>query len=373
MKSRLDRLRLEMERGNESVVLVTEPKNRRYLSGFTGSSGWLVVAQERAWLITDGRYWEQVERQAPEVEVFRYLPGEHKSQSGALAALLKQVGLPDFGPLTVEIDEMPIVLYRALLSMAEENGWSLSDIEGRVKGYRTVKDSSEIEALRRAAEIADFALSAALQNFELGQSEAALKAELDYRVLLGGGEGASFPTIVASGAQGSFPHAGATDKPIRSGELVTIDFGAVWGGYCSDMTRTVWWGELSERDQGLVGQVAQAQELAVQAARPGMTTGELDEVARASLRRVNLAEHFLHSLGHGVGLDIHEAPTLRAGHTEILLAGQVVTIEPGVYLAGETGCRIEDTIVLNAEGPAAVLNRSPKQRVGQLAPPLLEA
>lgn len=371
MKSRLDRLREEMDRGNESVVVITEPKNRRYLSGFTGSSGWLVVSPDRAWVITDGRYWEQVERQAPEVEVFRYLPGEHKTQTGALAALLNEVGLPNSGALTLEIDEMPVVLYRALSSMADENGWSLSDVEGRVKGYRTVKDSGEIAALGRAAEIADLALSAALQNFEPGQTEAALKAELDYRVLLGGGEGASFPTIVASGAQGSFPHAGATDKPIRSGELVTIDFGAVWGGYCSDMTRTVWWGELSERDQGLVSQVALAQELAVQAARPGMTAGDLDEVARASLRQADLAAHFLHSLGHGVGLDIHESPTLRAGHSDTLLAGQVVTIEPGVYLAGETGCRIEDTIVLQADAPAKVLNRSPKQRVGQLSPPLL--
>lgn len=370
MNARLRRLREEMEEAKESFFLVTEPKNRRYLSGFTGSSGWLLLSAEKAWLITDGRYWDQVARQAPEVEVFRYRHSEHKDHTGALAALLSDLGLPASSKLTLELDDMPVVLYRSLSEMAKENGWELNDVEGRVKSYRTVKDAEEIASLRRAAEIADRAFSAALAKFEPGQSEAALKAELDYQVLRGGGEGASFPTIVASGVQGSFPHAGATEKTIGRGELVTIDFGAVWNGYCSDMTRTVWWGELSDRDRGLVAEVAQAQSLAVKAARPGMTTGELDEVARASLREAGLAEHFVHSLGHGVGLDIHEAPTLRAGQTDELLAGQVVTIEPGVYLAGETGCRIEDTVVLREGAPAEVLNKTPKQGLDQVEPPL---
>lgn len=370
MKARLNRLRKQMRESGESLFLVTEPNNRRYLSGFTGSSGWLLVGSSAAWLITDGRYWDQVARQAPDLELLRYRHAEHKDHTGALSALLTKLELPPGSGLAVELDDMPVLLYRSLSNMASENGWSLKDVEGRIKAYRTVKDEEEIASLRRAAEIADEAFTRALSKFEPGQSEASLKAELDYQVLRAGGEGASFSTIVASGVQGSFPHAGASEKIVAKGELVTIDFGAVWNGYCSDMTRTVWWGELSERDRGLVAAVSEAHRLAVEAARPGLSGGELDEVARASLRKVGLAEHFVHSLGHGVGLDIHEAPTLRAGQTDLLLAGQVVTVEPGVYLANETGCRIEDTVVLREGAPADVLNRSPKQTLDQLAPPL---
>ncbi len=372
MTSRLSRLRGDIEKAGESAFLVTEAKNRRYLSSFTGSSGWLLVTPKSAFLITDGRYWEQVARQSPEVEVFRYIPSEHKTLTGSLAALLSEQGLGKRSKLGIEIDEMPVTLYRSLASMATEREWELSDVEGRIKDYRVVKDSDELEALRKAASIADQAFRSALEKFEIGQTEAMLKAELDYQVLRGGGEGASFPTIVASGVQGSFPHAGATSKPIGYGELVTIDFGAVWNGYCSDMTRTVWWGDLSERDKGLVERVSEAQERSLLAARPGLTAGDLDEVARGYLREAGLADYFIHSLGHGVGLDIHEAPSLRSGQTDVLLEGQVITLEPGVYLPGETGCRIEDTVVLRAGGPAEVLNHSPKQRTDQDRPWLSE-
>jgi Xaa-Pro aminopeptidase len=244
----------------------------------------------------------------------------------------------------------------------------VSDVEGRIKAFRTRKDSQELELMAEAAAIADAALATALDKLEPGMTEAALKAEIDYQVLRRGGEGAAFPTIVASGINGSFPHAGASDKPIEAGELVTIDFGAIWKGYCSDMTRTIWFGELSDQDRRLVQQVARAQAKGVAAARPGLTSGELDEVARASLREAGLAEYFVHSLGHGVGLDVHEAPTLRAGQTDLLSQGQVITIEPGVYLPGRTGCRIEDTVVL-LEAGCRVLNRHPKQRPDETRPP----
>ncbi len=372
MSSRLDRLRVDIERAGESAFLVTEGKNRRYLSGFTGSSGWLLVTGKSAYLLTDGRYWEQVERQCPNVELFRYIPSEHKTLSGALSSLIEQLGFGAQTRMGIELDDMPVALYRNLASTAAEQKWELTDVEGRIKEYRVVKDSEELEALRRAATIADRAFQEALNRFEIGQSEARLKAEIDYQVLRGGGEGASFPTIVASGIQGSFPHAGATEKPILEGELVTIDFGAIWNGYCSDMTRTVWWGPLSERDKGLVERVTEAQQRSVKAARPGLTTGDLDEVARAYLRENGLGDYFIHSLGHGVGLDIHEAPSLRSGQSDLLVEGQVITLEPGVYLPGQTGCRIEDTVVLRADGPVEVLNRSPKQRIDQTHPQFYE-
>jgi Xaa-Pro aminopeptidase len=370
MMSRIDRLRAEMQQAGEHAFLVTEGKNRRYLSGFTGSSGWLLISPTRHFLLTDGRYWDQVAQQCPEVELFRFTLAEHKSLTGALAAALAELGLVNGASVAVELDDMPVTLYRTVADMLSENEWVARDVEGRVRGFRTRKDSQELGCLRQAAAIADAALSAALARFELGMTEAALRAEIDYQVLLGGGEGAAFPTIVASGLNGSYPHAGASEKPIVANELVTIDFGAVWKGYCSDMTRTVWFGELSPEDSQLVREVAAAQAKAVAAARPGITTGDLDEVARASLREAGLGDFFVHSLGHGVGLDVHETPTLRSGQTDMLAAGQVITIEPGVYLPGRTGCRIEDTVVLGPEG-CHVLNKHPKQKPGETRPPLL--
>ncbi len=368
---RLAKLREDMEAAGEAVYLVGEAKNRRYLSGFTGSSGWLVVAPARAYLITDGRYWDQVARQCPHIELFRYLPAEHKTLVGAIEAVLQsELSLSKGARVAVEIDDMAVSGYRALSAMLTERDYLPTDVEGRVKGYRTHKDESELGLMQEAAALADAALTAALRGFQPGRSEASLKAEIDYQVLRRGGEGAAFPTIVASGINGSYPHAGASDKLISEGELITIDFGAIWRGYCSDMTRTIWYGELSEHDQNLVREVAAAQAKAVQAARPGLTTGDLDEVARASLRAAGLAEYFVHSLGHGVGLDVHEGPTLRSGQTDTLSQGQVITIEPGVYLPGRTGCRIEDTLVLLPEGNR-VLNQHPKQRLGETVPPLL--
>jgi Xaa-Pro aminopeptidase len=369
--TRLTSLRKAMQDSGEDVFLVTEGKNRRYLSGFTGSSGWLVISRDRDFLITDGRYWDQVAGQCPKLELFRYLPAEHKTLTGALRALLvDELGLSGGACVGVELDDLPVVLYRSIVEMLKESEYDPRDVEGRTKEHRTCKDDDELDCLRRAATIADEALSVALSLFRPGASEADLKAEIDYQVLRHGGEGAAFPTIVASGANGSYPHAGASAKPIVANELVTIDFGAIWKGYCSDMTRTIWFGTLAEEERRLVESVAAAQARAVSAARPGMTTGDLDEVARACLREAGLADYFVHSLGHGVGLDVHERPTLRSGETEVLQARQVITIEPGVYLPGKTGCRIEDTVVLTADG-CEVLNRFPKQTLADASPPTL--
>lgn len=371
MSARVERLRVEMKQAGESAFLVCEAKNRRYLTGFTGSSGWLLLTPQRCVLITDGRYWDQVAKQCPEIELFRYTAAEHKTLAGALEHLLREdLKLSPGAVFAVEIDDMPVQSYRALLGVLEGCELRVSDVEGRVKGFRARKDSEELVCLRHAAAIADSALSAALSRFEAGMTEAALRAEIDYQVMLGGGEGAAFPTIVASGINGSLPHAGVSDKAIALGELVTIDFGAVWKGYNSDMTRTVWLGELSPENSRLVREVLAAQRGAVAAARPGLTTGALDEVARSSLRQAGLDDYFVHSLGHGIGLDVHETPTLRSGHQDVLSAGQVITIEPGVYLPGRTGCRIEDTIVLGPDG-SEVLNKFPKQQPGDTRPPLL--
>lgn len=366
MTRRWKAIREAMAAAGESAFLVTEAKNRRYLSGFSGSSGWLLFTPSEVFLLTDGRYWEQVGQECPGVTPFRYTVQEHRSLTGALAQLLKAT-LPEQPTLGLEIDEMPISLHRSLCQRLHEEGTQIQEVEGRVRQLRQRKEESELRLLQQAASLADQALAAALERLEPGMTEARWRAEIDYQVLRHGGDGAAFPTIVASGVQGSYPHAGASDKVITAGELITVDFGAIWKGYCSDMTRTLWFGELSDRDRGLVQAVLRAQAASVAAARPGLTTGELDEVARSSLRQEQLDRFFIHSLGHGIGLDVHESPTLRSGQTDRLEEGQVITLEPGVYLPGETGCRIEDTVVLEGSG-CLVLNRFPKQAPDETRP-----
>lgn len=360
-RHRLETLRKEMSDRNEAAYLVTDPKNRYYLSGFNGSSGWLILTQDRIELITDGRYWEQAAEQCPDVSLFRYVATTHGTLVKALGHLLDGWRLV-VGKVAVEIDEMPVTLYRDLVAMLEGRSLLVSDVEGRVKKLRSRKDEYELTLLRRAARIADEAYSSVLSRFLPGMTERALRSELDYEVLRRGGDGASFPTIVASGVNGSFPHATATEKIIEPGELVTVDFGAIWKGYCSDMTRTFWFGTLSDRDRQLVDQVTAAQQAALLATQPGITAGALDHVARSHLGASGLGEYFTHSLGHGVGLDVHEAPFLRAGVDDILKEAQVITLEPGVYLPKETGCRIEDTVVVRAR-ECEILNHAPKQNL----------
>lgn len=370
MSTRTDRVESLMKEDGEDAFVVTEGKNRRYLSGFTGSSGWLVFAEGRRFLLTDGRYWEQSRSECPDFEIFRYEPSRHQGLAGATDDLLATtLGLRSGARVAVEIDELSVSSYRTLQQALEPRNFTLLDVEGRTRHHRMLKDSDEVASLKKAARIADSALGSALKLCGLGASERDLRAEIDYQVLRAGGEGASFSTIVASGVNGSFPHAGATEKVLREGELITIDFGAIWKGYCSDMTRTIWYGELEESLRHLVSAVTDAQAKAVAAARPGMTSGDLDEVARGHLRSLDLEQYFIHSLGHGVGLDVHESPTLRSGHTDLLREHQVITIEPGVYLPNQTGCRVEDTILLTANG-AETLNGYPKQRLTDSEPPV---
>ena len=371
LSTRLQKVREELLEREIDTLLVSEAKNRRYLSGFSGSSGWLLVTAELPILITDGRYWDQVARECPGVELFKFVASDHESLTGALTVLLKEKGLPADGQsLGVETNGMTLASFRDLEKGLKKEGLSLAEVEGVVHKLRERKDSEEITLLRKAAEIADEALSHALTEFQPGGKEVELKALIEYQILLRGGSATSFPTIVASGPNGSYPHAGASHRAIQEGELVTIDFGALYQGYCSDMTRTVWWGQLSDRDRTILGATREAQSLARQAVTAGAEARSLDLLAREHLEKAGLGEYFVHSLGHGVGLDIHEAPGLRKTSEAILEAGQVVTVEPGVYIPGDTGCRVEDTVVVT-EGEPDVLNRFPKQSLDAVAPPTL--
>lgn len=364
--TRLTALRERMRAQDEAAFLVTDGPNRRYLSGFTGSSGWLLVTPDQQWILTDGRYWEQVQRQCPEFELFKFEASLHRSLAGGLKSLLSdQIALAEGSKLCLELDGVSLVLFRKLEE--ELANWELAEVEGRTRELRQIKDSDEIALLKKAAEIADNALAEALKRFRPGQRENQLKAELEYQILLQGGEGASFSTIVASGVNGSFPHAGASDKVVEEGELITIDFGARYQGYCSDMTRTIWYGELTGRQREILEATREAQSRAAAAVRPGITSGELDAIARDYLAERDLADYFIHSLGHGIGLEVHEGPTLRKGTELVLKEGQLVTVEPGVYIPGFTGCRVEDTVLVTSNGGEPV-NRFPKQPLDATGP-----
>ena len=222
---RLEFLRKELKEMGLGILLVTDAKNCRYLSGFTGSSGWLVVTTEDCFLITDGRYWDQVARESPETRLFKFVAAEHESLAGALICLLEERNLTE--PLGLETTGMSLSVYRSLQSTLEQNKRQADDVESLVQAQREIKDAAEIAFLRKAAEIADEALARALTEFGPGKREAELKALIEYNILMLGGESTSFSTIVASGPNGSYPHAGASQREVQEGELITIDLSLI--------------------------------------------------------------------------------------------------------------------------------------------------
>lgn len=371
-KKRRRALREHLSTESLGCLLVVEPKNIQYLTGFTGSSGWLVVSESSHTIITDSRYWDQVARQSPEAKLFNFVPKQHTSLPGALIALLieQKPGLSESCALGVDTYGFSLESYRGLKTCLEKECINFRDVESWTKGLREIKDEEEVRCLQIAADIADRALSKALLQFGPGQRERDLKAQIEFHILTEGGSGTSFSTIVASGLNGSLPHAGASEKVVKEGELITIDFGAIYQGYCSDMTRTVWYGTLPTRERELLEATRIAQDKAVRSVKAGIEAKALDLLARECLGEQDLANYFSHSLGHGVGLDIHEMPGIRKSSDVVLKAGHVITIEPGVYLSGQTGCRVEDTVLVTKDS-FRVLNAYPKQVLGSDSPPAL--
>ncbi len=364
---RAQALKLLEERGLDAM-LITAPENRRYLSGFTGSNGWLFLSAEKVALVTDGRYWAQVESQCPDLELVRFRSNEDLRLSRRLACWLSEQGWS--GSLGFEGSDLTVTDFRqAREDLGEGAGpvRAMESISGLVEEIRQIKSPDEVEAVRRAARVADEAWRAALPSFREGVTEADFCAELEYRLAKCGARKPSFDTIVASGPNGAYPHAGVTDRAIQPGELVTVDFGALVEGYCSDITRTVWLGHLDERSLEILEVVRRAHRTGMETIRPGLRGCEVDQVAREIIARAGYGPAFSHSLGHGVGLAVHEGPGLRPESKTLLEAGMVVTVEPGIYVPGIGGCRVEDLVVLTGSG-AESLSRSPYQEPGQVHP-----
>ncbi len=362
---RAGRLAAELSEREIEVLLVATPVNVRYLTGFTGTNGLALIYADRRGsrrpkhrFLTDFRYATQSAAQVPDVfgrEIVAgdMLEGLVEVLTASGKATRKRLGFDD-ASLTVK--------QHARLEELLGEEWTLVPCAGIVEGLRAVKDAGEIDCIRAATRLADEALRETLEAGLVGRTERDIAIELELRMRRLGAEGPSFPSIVASGAHGALPHAAPRAREIRKDVLVTIDWGALHEGYCSDCTRTYATGErISSRARDTYELVLTAQERALAAVRAGPNGKELDAVARELIEGAGEGEHFGHGLGHGVGIEVHEGPRLsRLASEDPLLAGNVVTVEPGVYLPGRLGVRIEDLVVVTADGQE-VLTRLSKE------------
>lgn len=335
----LDALRQKTAEAGADALLVTAPANVRYLSGFTSpADARILVTEDAATLLTDGRYIAQAGDESR-------LPVDIVASSAGWLERVVELAQPC--TLAVEADHLTVKQYRDL---ADKLGRELIPTTGLVTGFRLIKNAEELAFIREAARIADDAFAHIVCFIRAGLSEVEVALELEGFMRRAGAERKAFDITVASGRRSSMPHGTASPKIIETGELVTLDFGATVNGYHSDMTRTVAVGSVSERDQRLYDAVLEAQEAALAALGPGVDGKAVDAVARETLKKYDLDAHFTHSLGHGVGLEVHEAPSLTFRKSDILKPGMTVTVEPGVYLPGEAGVRIEDLCVITETG-----------------------
>jgi Xaa-Pro aminopeptidase len=355
--SRADRVSQRLAAEGLDALLVTGTANLRYLTGFTGSNGYAVVGPGIRRFVTDFRY---VERARTEVGDFDREQGPPQ----LLRALAE--GWPD-GPVRLGFDDEDVsVRTHARLAELLPDRVELVPASGVVEAERAVKEPGELARIQAAAELADDVYDWLLEWGIVGRTEHEVAVALEHQMRLRGASGPSFPSIVASGEQGALPHAEPRDVPIRRDVLVTFDIGARLDGYCSDCTRTWATGEIGGELRDVYALVLRAQLAALAAVRPGPTGREVDAVARDLIAAAGHGDEFGHGLGHGVGLEVHEAPRLSRNSAEARLEpGNVVTVEPGVYLPGRGGVRIEDLVTVTADG-CAVISRTPKalQTVG---------
>ncbi len=339
-------------------MLVTDLINVRYLSGFTGSNAALLVFAdgEDVVLATDGRYRTQAARQAPDLEVAIERAGGRYLAGRAAAVKVRRVG---FESHVVTVDG-----YDALAAgISTAGATELVRASQTVEALREVKDAGEVALLRLACDAADAALTDLLERGGLrpGRTEREVGRELEALMLDHGADGVSFETIVAGGANSAIPHHRPTDAVLATGDFVKIDFGALVGGYHSDMTRTFVLGKAADWQLEIYQLVSTAQRAGREALRAGVCLADVDGAARGVIADAGHGEHFGHGLGHGVGLQIHEAPGIGATAAGTLLANSVVTVEPGVYLPDRGGVRIEDTLVVAGEGEPELLTRFPRE------------
>jgi len=350
---RRKRLVEELNKRGLDAALIHKSENMRYFTGYTGEGCVFVCADETV-IVTDFRYVEQAERQAPGIRVL-----STNAQRREKDCALELTDAHGVKTLAVESDFLSYDAHEALrrhLPFVE-----FKSLSGIPEELRLIKDEGEIESICRAAEIGCKAFENILGRIHPGMTEKQVQIMLDYEMLSLGSEGNAFATIAAAGANGSLPHAIPSDYIIQSGDLLTLDFGAKVNGYCSDMTRTIGFGKVRQELRDIYNLVYDAHMASLQAVKPGMVCGDIDKIARDMID-ARYPGAFGHSLGHGVGLFIHEQPRVATGSEFVLQRGHAITIEPGVYIPGLGGCRIEDMAILTSDGYLDPMT-SPKQLI----------
>ena len=340
-ETRLTRLAASLE--DVDAMLITGAENVRYVSGFSGSSGAVLVRPEQGWLITDFRYWEQAEREAPHLTLVR----QREALWQSVAEHVLELGVERVG---FEADKVSVDYWQHLQAITPKVAWQPK--VGLVESLRVIKDQDELRLLTEAADIAAQALAATLARVRVGMQEWDVAVELEAQMRRLGSDGPSFDTIAVAGPRASLPHGKPSRRRIEAGDLLTIDYGATTRGYHSDETVTVAMGAASAEARAVYEIVRLAQAAGLDQVRPGVAASTVDAAARAVINDAGHGEFFGHSTGHGVGLEVHEAPWVsQKSATDWTLAeGMVLTVEPGIYLPGRLGVRLEDTVVVTSAG-----------------------
>jgi len=359
---RIETVRDKMKKEDVTSLFVTNTTNVRYLCGFTGSNGSLLLGADGAHFFSDGRYKTQAGEQVEGADVSIYgTPNEFGE------GVRKQLGTE---PSKVAFEASHVSVLKSPQSgdgrpSLEElethfEGHELVPSKGWVEDVRKVKDADELRLIKSAAELADAGFAHIVEQIEVGKTEHELALDLEFFMRKSGADGVSFELIVAAGERSALPHARPTDKVVEKGRYLLFDLGCKLDGYCSDLTRTVIIGPADDRHREIYDLVLKAEEASLAEIRSGVTGVDIDKIARDIISEAGYGEDFSHGLGHGVGLDVHEEPRLSRISTDTLQVGNVVTVEPGIYLAGWGGVRIEDLVFVGAEGPE-VASAAPKE------------
>lgn len=341
--TRIRKLRDVMKKKRVDAVLVTSSENIFYLSGFTGSTGWLFITPSQKYILSDFRYWEQIAKESPE---YKLMKTERDGGIAGIKNLLKKYS--NINKVGFEDACLSFAAYKKLTK--EINDIKFVPMETTVSDLRMIKTEEEIKFIEKASLIENKAFERVLKNIKPGVTEKYVASMLQFEMKELGAEKESFDIIVASGPNGALPHAKPGDRKIKKDDLVVIDFGAKYNGYCSDTTRTICLGKMSPKQEKIYKIVERAQKAALNYVKAGVKCGDVDKRARKLIEKEGYGKNFGHGLGHGVGLQIHEEPYFRPNVKTVLKAGMVVTVEPGIYISGFGGVRIEDLVLVTKNG-----------------------
>ncbi|MFL0251574.1 M24 family metallopeptidase [Clostridium neuense] len=351
-KSRIDKLRDAMKSKNIDGVLLVGDPNRNYMSGFTGDESFSIITLNRAIFITDSRFTEQARQQVKDYEVVQY----NTTFSEFLGKMAEELGIKT---LAFEEDVLTFSTYSEYKKSLK---CDFVPLNGIVEELRLIKDETEIEKIKKAANIADKAFEHMLTFIKKGMTEREVGLELEFTMKKMGAKDLSFPSIVASGERSCLPHGQATNKVLEEGDFLTLDFGCIYEDYCSDMTRTIVIGKPSDKMKEIYDIVLKANEAAIPVIKSGIICKAIDKVSRDIISSYGYGDNFGHGLGHGVGREIHEEPRLSPRGDVVLREGMIVTDEPGIYIPGFGGVRIEDLILVKKDS-CEVISKSPKNLI----------